>query len=231
MKKILTAAIAALAFSLALPAFAAKTMYQMPMGTVEKATTITAPYCNAIYVEDREMGGETVAVFAAPEFCEFRGISIAGPFTELKRRETYKGVMFFFWSKAESFRPAGIGYVQEGDEVKVFDTNRPIGLSLGKVGIRAFPSSSEFSFFANVAGKADGIVERREGSIVYEVTRWYDLTVLDREILAYPGTAVVSLDGQLVGMVLGADAGRTLVLTANQLSGMICELVQGTCKG
>lgn len=235
MKKLLAAAFAALAL-LACSAIAAEkpmTLLQASVVAAEKSTRNAAPYCNAIYLEDAQKDGETLAVYAMPAFCDSVSFSFAGEFRDMRR---VNGVKFFFFKRNESFSPPPIAFnIEPGDGVLVVD-NQPMEFSFGATSVQAFYTDPFALLAANVAGRAQATLRRQEctpsGCATSERVELYNLLVLDRTFGSFPGTAVVTADTRLVGMVVGQDAGKTLVMSASQLSAMLCRvLAPDNCRG
>jgi hypothetical protein len=199
-----------------------KIVYDLPMThmAVEKSTRVSAPYCFGTYVSDFYEPGtnERLAILAVPAFCG-SSWSYFGNFGNEKRMVQAEDVIFHLVGTNADVHSGEIAFEAEpGVEVLVADY-RQLSFSFHETKVTASPSGVFLS--GNIAGTAvvSQTVQNCTASGCAENGVAYrdGYLIIDREWGVYPGTAVLNADNQVVGIVLGADSGRTLVMGTSRI--------------
>lgn len=179
-----------------------------------KSTRIIVPHCFATYVADAQGTSGRTAILAYPNFCG--SLSYYGDFGRQIGSMQAGGVTFLHLQVNDPNVFAGnTSSAQLGESVYAPD-NRSIEFTFGTTNVTASPNGTAY-LSGMVAGSATARQSvqscTESGCIASSIGLGSDFITVDKEWGAFPGTAVVNLSNELIGIVFGSDSGRTLVMS------------------
>lgn len=217
----------------AAPPTKAKKMTYWQNGTVTKslpkATRVSTRYCmaTAFMATGSDEGSDqlptvvrTETYFAAPAFCMSGmngNIGFQGDFDELSLIGVAQGLVYF---KALAMRHVPYPNVRwdmaAGDEVLVY-SDQSIEITVGKETVVAYPADDVY-ISANVSGSASYTEHihstcNASGCTSSQEDMGWGYVFLDKEFKVPPGSALISMAGQSVGMFMGSDQGQSLAVS------------------
>lgn len=245
MKKITVWLLSLLVAIFAFPALAAgptKTYYKGGVTKVEKvsakATRVEAQSClGTAFWSTVPKDGVPTAVsalrtyFVTPASCmeNDMGVGFDGAWS-LEYKGAFQGLSIFEATPLmdEFIVPPSVADARVGTQVYVYD-DQEMRIIIGKDTVFAAPGANTY-LSAYIAGEV-GYANRRtagncgpSGCAGMQEELGYGYAMLDKAFSVPPGTAVLDESGQTVGMIIGADRGKTLFVRSYAVFSLLVRL-------